>query len=98
MNLALADAYVLAKALTAACRDGDPAGLRDYSAVCLKRTWDHQEFSRWFTELDHDAGDDSATGPFRRQLAKARLDRLFDSAPAAAAFADLMAGTPLRPV
>jgi p-hydroxybenzoate 3-monooxygenase len=94
MNLALADAYVLARAIIAAERDGDESGLRDYSAVCLRRTWDHQEFSRWFTELVHDAGD--ASGAFRRRLAEARLDRLFSSPTAAAAFADLMAGTELR--
>ena len=93
MNLALTDAYALARALTAAVRDGDDGLLRGYSALCLRRTWDYQEFSRWFTEMVHDAGDDSASGPFRRKLAKARLDRLFSSPPAAAAFADLMAGT-----
>ncbi|GIF44849.1 4-hydroxybenzoate 3-monooxygenase [Actinoplanes xinjiangensis] len=87
MNLAIADAYVLARAII----DGD--GLGEYSATCLRRTWDYQEFSRWYTEMVHDAGDDSAAGPFRRRLALARLDRLFRSPPAAAAFADLMAGT-----
>jgi p-hydroxybenzoate 3-monooxygenase len=93
MNLALADADVLARALTAVHRDGDESGLRSYSEICLRRTWDYQEFSRWYTEMVHDAGDDSASGPFRRKIAKARLDRLFTSPPAAAAFADLMAGT-----
>jgi p-hydroxybenzoate 3-monooxygenase len=93
MNLALADAAVLARAVTAADRDGDESGLRDYSATCLSRTWNYQEFSRWYTEMVHDAGDDTDCGPFRRRLAQARLDRLFASPPAAAAFADLMAGT-----
>ena len=95
MNLALADAHVLARALVAAERDGDETALGAYSATCLRRTWDYQEFSRWFAEMVHDAGDDTTAGPFRRQLAKARLDRLFSSPPAAAAFADLMAGTAL---
>jgi len=94
MNLALADAHVLAQAVAAAEHDGDDAGLAAYSAVCLRRTWDYQEFSRWFTEMVHDSADESAE-PFRRQLAKARLDRLFSSEPAATAFADLMAGTAL---
>jgi p-hydroxybenzoate 3-monooxygenase len=93
MNLALTDAEVLARALAAAVRDGDETGLQAYSASCLARTWDYQELSYWFSEMVHDAGDDSVAGPFRRQLAKARLDRLFNSASAAAAFADLMAGT-----
>ena len=89
MNLALSDADTLATALTAALRDGDPSKLAAYSADCLSRTWDAQEFSRWFTEMVHDA----ASGPFRRRLARARFERLFRSPPAAAAFADLMAGT-----
>jgi p-hydroxybenzoate 3-monooxygenase len=92
MNLALTDAETLARALAAAVRHGDESGLRGYSATCLERTWDHQEFSRWFSEMVHDAGDASTAGPFRQRLARARLDRLFHSAPAAAAFADLMAG------
>jgi p-hydroxybenzoate 3-monooxygenase len=91
MNLALTDAEALARALSAAVRDGDEAGLRAYSATCLARTWDYQEFSRWFSEMVHEAADDSV-GAFRRRLAKARLDRLFHSPSAAAAFADLMAG------
>jgi p-hydroxybenzoate 3-monooxygenase len=93
MNLALTDADALARAVISDVRDGDATELRDYSARCLRRTWDYQEFSRWMTEMLHDSGDDSVTGSFRRQLARARLERLFTSAPAAAAFADLMAGT-----
>jgi p-hydroxybenzoate 3-monooxygenase len=90
MNLAVADAAVLAQALIRA-RDGDESGLRAYSDVCLRRTWDYQEFSRWFTEMVHDVTGD----PFRRKLARARFDRLFTSPAAAAAFSDLMAGTAL---
>jgi p-hydroxybenzoate 3-monooxygenase len=93
MNLALADADALAKALVAALKDGDGAALRSYSATCLRRTWDYQEFSRWMQEMMHDAGDDTVTGPFRRELARARLDRLFTSPAAATLFATMMAGT-----
>ncbi len=93
MNLAVADAYLLARAIVAAERDGDVSGLAAYSPACLRRTWDYQEFSRWYAEMVHEAGDDSQAGAFRRKLALARLDRLFSSPAAAAAFADLMAGT-----
>ena len=62
-------------------RDGDESGLRAYSTTCLDWTWDYQEFSRWFSEMVHEAADDSV-GSFRRRLAKARLDRLFSSASA----------------
>jgi p-hydroxybenzoate 3-monooxygenase len=96
MNLAVTDAYLLARAITAAEHQDDTAGLRTYSADCLRRTWDYQEFSRWLTELVHHAADPTID-PFRRQLAKARLDRLTTSPAAAAAFTDLMAGTPICP-
>ncbi|GAA4688223.1 4-hydroxybenzoate 3-monooxygenase [Phytohabitans rumicis] len=92
MNLALADADVLASGLRAAIRDGDGEPLRAYSATCLRRTWNYQEFSRWMTEMLHDSGDASVNGPFRRELARARLERLFSSPTAAAGFAEMMAG------
>ncbi|SEG97981.1 p-hydroxybenzoate 3-monooxygenase [Nonomuraea solani] len=92
MNLAIADANVLAHALRAALRDGDDGPLAAYSATCLERVWNHQEFSRWMTEMMHESGDATLAGPFRHRLARARLDRLFTSGAAARAFADLMAG------
>jgi p-hydroxybenzoate 3-monooxygenase len=98
MNLAIADAAVLARAIIATERDSDRDALAAYSPTCLRRTWDYQEFSRWFTEMMHDAGDDSRAGPFRKRLARARLDRLATSPTAAAAFADMMVGTSLVPV
>jgi p-hydroxybenzoate 3-monooxygenase len=93
MNLALYDAEMLARALRAVIREGDDALLRDYSNQCLKRVWNYQEFSRWSTEMLHDSGDESTAGPFRRKLARSRLDRLFSSRFAAGTFAELMSGT-----
>ncbi|MDF5753628.1 4-hydroxybenzoate 3-monooxygenase [Spongiactinospora sp. TRM90649] len=92
MNLAVADANVLAHALRAAVHDKDDARLAAYSETCLRRVWNHQEFSRWMTEMIHEAGDPTLAGDFRRRLARARLDRLFTSDHAARAFADLVAG------
>jgi p-hydroxybenzoate 3-monooxygenase len=92
MNLALYDAETFARAIRDFVTDGDGTGLDAYSRTCLQRTWNYQEFSRWMTEMLHDAGDDSVTGPFRGRLAQARLDRLFDSRNAAHAFTELMAG------
>jgi p-hydroxybenzoate 3-monooxygenase len=92
MNLALHDAEVLARGLRAAVQDGDEAPLEAYSETCLRRVWDHQEFSCWMTEMLYDSGDVSVAGPFRRRLARARLERVFASEPAAAAFADLLIG------
>ncbi|WP_330461200.1 4-hydroxybenzoate 3-monooxygenase [Streptomyces sp. NBC_00820] len=92
MNLALYDAEVLVRAIRDFVDHADESGLDAYSRTCLDRTWNYQEFSRWMTEMLHDSGDDSAAGPFRRRLARARLDRLCRSSASAGAFAELMAG------
>ncbi|MFE9097304.1 4-hydroxybenzoate 3-monooxygenase [Streptomyces sp. NPDC007264] len=89
MNLALHDALLLAEALIACHRTGDEAGLRGYSAACLRRVWDYQEFSQWFAELLHGP---SSGDPFRAGSAAARLRRLFTSPAAAAAFAESYIG------
>ena len=93
MNLAIADAGVLAEALYTAIQHGDEELLRSYSATCLPRVWSDQEFSRWMSEMMFHAGDIDTAGPFRWQLARARLDRLFTCTTAAAAFAAMLAGT-----
>ncbi|MEU6322058.1 4-hydroxybenzoate 3-monooxygenase [Streptomyces sp. NPDC047009] len=90
MNLALYDALVLADALITYYRSGDAAGLRGYSATCLRRVWEYQEFSQWFAELLHGP---SSGDPFRAGNATARLRRLFDSPVAAAAFAESYIGS-----
>ncbi|CCH30803.1 4-hydroxybenzoate 3-monooxygenase [Actinosynnema sp. NPDC047251] len=92
MNLAIADAGVLARALSAAVHDDDPGPLREYSATCLRRVWHDQEFSRWLGEVVFHGSDPATAGPFRWRLARARLDRLFTSPAAARAFAESTAG------
>lgn len=92
MNLALYDADLLVRAVRDVVRDGDDTALSSYSARCLRRVWNDQEFSHWLTRTLHDAGD---ADPFPRHLARARLDRLFHSPAAARAFAELMTGLDL---
>ncbi|MEU9448766.1 4-hydroxybenzoate 3-monooxygenase [Streptomyces sp. NPDC048277] len=92
MNLALYDADLFARAVRDHVRDHDDTGLRTYSQRCLRRVWNDQEFSDWLTRTVHDAGDDTRSGSFQRNLARARLDRLFTSPAAAQAFAELMTG------
>ena len=92
MNLAVLDAETLAVAISAAVTKGDEDGLREYSAVCLERAWRYQEFSRWMLEMMHDAGDATRVGPFRRALARTRLQALFTDTIAARAFGEMMAG------
>ncbi|MFC3572293.1 4-hydroxybenzoate 3-monooxygenase [Streptomyces yaanensis] len=90
MNLALYDALLLADALVASYRTGDVSGLHGYSAACLRRVWEYQEFSEWFAELLHGP---SSGDPFRAGNATARLRRLFNSPAAAAAFAESYIGS-----
>lgn len=89
MNLALHDALVLADALAAAVLRGDDSGLTGYSAACLPRVWQYQEFSQWLAELLHGP---SSGDPFRAGAASARLRRVLGSPTAAAGFAELFLG------
>lgn len=90
MNLALHDVLLLADALLSYYRTGDTGGLRGYTAACLRRVWEYQEFSEWLAELLHGP---SSGDPFRAGRATARLRRLFDSPVAAAAFAESYIGS-----
>ncbi|MEV8553500.1 4-hydroxybenzoate 3-monooxygenase [Streptomyces glaucescens] len=93
MNLALHDAFLLGDALTGYLTRGDEGGLAGYSAACLRRVWDYQEFSQWLAEVFHGP---ASGDPFRAGTALARLRRLFDSPGAAGAFAEqYLGGSPL---
>ncbi|MEV5322263.1 4-hydroxybenzoate 3-monooxygenase [Streptomyces sp. NPDC052687] len=89
MNLALHDAFLLGGALVAYLTRGDGDGLAGYSAACLERVWDCQEFSQWLSEVYHG----TASGdPYRAGTTLARLRRLFFSPRAATAFAEQYLG------
>lgn len=90
MNLALNDAFLLGDALVAYLTTGDSSGLDGYSAACLRRVWDYQEFSEWLSEIYHGT---SCGDPYRAGTTLARLRRLFTSPAAAAAFAEQYLGT-----
>ncbi|WP_197679852.1 4-hydroxybenzoate 3-monooxygenase [Microlunatus soli] len=89
MNLALHDAFALGDALVGRLAGGDESALADYSARCLRRVWDYQEFSGWLSEVFHgpSSGDSHHAG-----TALSRLRRLFSSPTAAAAFAEQYLG------
>ncbi|MFF4749794.1 4-hydroxybenzoate 3-monooxygenase [Streptomyces sp. NPDC002514] len=89
MNLALHDAFLLGDALVAHLTTGDASGLAGYSAACLRRVWDYQEFSEWLSGIYHG----TASGdPYHAGTALARLRRLFTSPAAATAFAEQYLG------
>ncbi|WSZ82330.1 4-hydroxybenzoate 3-monooxygenase [Streptomyces sp. NBC_00859] len=101
MNLAVHDALLLSDALIAADRssyggsagdsapDNDGGGLAGYSQAALRRVWQYQEFSQWFSDVLHGA---SSGDRFRAGTARARLQRLLASGPDATAFAGLYMG------
>jgi p-hydroxybenzoate 3-monooxygenase len=88
MNLALHDAFLLADAYTSHYALYDASPLGDYSAACLRRVWQYQEFSQWMSDVLHGP----SAGPFRAGLAGARLRRLLASRTARTAFAELYIG------
>jgi p-hydroxybenzoate 3-monooxygenase len=92
LNLAIADARLLAEALVAYFR-GDPALLDGYSAACLRRVWKVQRFSAWMTQLLHVRPD---ADPLDRALQRAELDYVTSSRAAAATLAENYVGLPLR--
>jgi p-hydroxybenzoate 3-monooxygenase len=76
MSLALYDAEVFARAVIHGVRQGDSSQLDNYSDTCLRHVWDAQIQAVWITNVMHDAGDSSYAGEFRRQLARAELERM----------------------
>ncbi|AHH99865.1 4-hydroxybenzoate 3-monooxygenase [Kutzneria albida] len=93
MNLALRDADLFAKAVVHHQTHGQDSSLLDsYSSTCLRHVWNYQAFAAWWTELVHNAGDASYQGEFRRQIARADLERLFDSGSANRLFSEFITG------
>ncbi|MFI5591915.1 4-hydroxybenzoate 3-monooxygenase [Amycolatopsis sp. NPDC051758] len=92
INLALHDAEVFARAVIKHTEDGDPSLLDAYSETCLRHVWNYQAFATWITEVMHNAGDPSHEGEFRKQVARAELQRQFTSPAANRLFGELTAG------
>ncbi|MEV0402667.1 4-hydroxybenzoate 3-monooxygenase [Actinoallomurus sp. NPDC050550] len=93
MNLALHDAEVFANAVIHyQTKNHDSTLLDDYSSTCLRHVWNYQAFAAWWTELVHNAGDASYEGEFRHRLARADLERLFESDSANRLFSEFIAG------
>jgi p-hydroxybenzoate 3-monooxygenase len=88
MNLAIHDALRLAEAI-AAHYAGDESGLDGYSAACLPRVWQYQEFSQWLSEIFHGM---TGSDVFTARLVQARVRRLLGSEAAARAFAEIYLG------
>ena len=92
LNLAMADVWRLADALSAYYASGSTERLDTYSERGARRTWRAQRFSWWMTSMLHRS---DSTNPFdhRRQLAE--LDYLVSSRAAMTSLAESYVGTPL---
>jgi len=95
MNLAVADVRVLSRALAAFFRSGRTELLDRYSAICLRRVWLAERFSRWMTALTHR---DETSDAFTRRLQLAELQYLVSSRAAAVSLAENYVGLPLESI
>lgn len=93
MNLAIADVYVLAKAMGTYFASGSTAALDSYSDAVLPRIWRTQHFSWWMTSMLHRMPESSGFDS-RRQLAE--LDTVTRSRAGRTLLAENYVGTPFE--
>jgi p-hydroxybenzoate 3-monooxygenase len=92
LNLAVADVWLLSRALTAFYRDGRSDLLEHYSETALTRVWRAEHFSWWMTSMLHRfPGND----PFQVRLQLAELGYVTTSRPKAITLAENYVGLPL---
>ena len=92
IHLALHDAELFARAVIHEVTEDDSSLLESYSEDALRHIWNYQAYAAWITDLMHNAGDSSHAGEFRKQAARAELERQFASPAANALFSELTAG------
>jgi p-hydroxybenzoate 3-monooxygenase len=76
LNLAVGDVNVLSQALAEYFNEKSDTGINHYSARCLRRVWNAERFSWWFTSLMHKFPD---TAGFGQKIQEAELDYLVHS-------------------
>ncbi len=91
MNLACADARILARGLSQFYRDGRRDGLNEYSERCLRRVWKTVRFSAMLTGLLHRIPSHT---PLERELQLAELEYIAGSRAAQTTIAEQYAGLP----
>jgi p-hydroxybenzoate 3-monooxygenase len=91
LNLAAADVWRLAGALTDHYRSDDDAGLHTYSERGLQRTWWAQRFSWWMTSTLHRS---DSPNPFDHKRQYAELDYLVRSDAAMTSLSENYVGIP----
>lgn len=93
IHLALHDTEVFARAVIRHATEGDSGLLDSYSETCLPHIWNYQAFATWITDTMHNAGFTGFEGEFKKQIARAELQRQFASESANKLFSELTAGT-----
>ncbi|MGM0361878.1 4-hydroxybenzoate 3-monooxygenase [Streptomyces griseoaurantiacus] len=93
IHLALHDTEVFARAVIRHAAEGDSSLLESYSQTCLPHIWNYQAFATWITDTMHNAGFTGFEGEFKKQIARAELQRQFASESANKLFSELTAGT-----
>lgn len=92
LNLAVADVWVLSRALAAFYREGRRDLLEGYSAKALSRVWRAEHFSWWMTSMLHTfPGHD----PFQERLQISELNYVTSSRAKAVTLAENYVGLPL---
>ncbi len=90
LNLAVADVYVLARAIDEWHRTGSRSLLERYSEMCLARVWRAQAFSNQMSQMLHRYPD---ADPFRDRIERARLEAVCTPGSAARALAESYVGS-----
>jgi len=93
LNLAVADARVLARALAEYYRSGRCSLLEQYSQIALRRIWKAQRFSWWMTSMLHRFPGGDA---FQYRVQLAELDYVTHSRAASASLAENYVGLPIE--
>jgi len=92
LNLAASDVSYLGQGLIEHYREGRSAGLDHYSARALRRIWNAERFSWWFTQLMHRFPE---SGEFGQRMQQAELEYLVGSTAARTVLAENYVGLPL---
>jgi p-hydroxybenzoate 3-monooxygenase len=91
MNLAAGDVSVLAQAMISYFTEKTESEINNYSARCLRRVWNAERFSWWFTSLMHKFPD---TQGFGQKIQEAELDYLIHSEAALRSITENYVGLP----
>ena len=92
LNLAVADVWVLSRALCAFFREGRRDLLEGYSAKALSRVWRAEHFSWWMTSMLHTL---PGSDPFQERLQLSELSYVKTSRAKAVTLAENYVGLPL---